>query len=658
MNERRKVVQNVDFRDVILSQREKKTPSKWEGTALDYLNMVHENPSVASFAPGRIYNMIMKHGTRVVPNEDKIRGYEDLVEYKFFDGKIFGTREPIHDIMRFLKAAARRTETGKRILIMVGPVASGKSTIASLIKKGLQVDDQPIYAIKGCPIHEEPLHLIPEEDREEWQKRLGVKIEGDLCPVCQKMIDDEYTTETGIIEWENVPIEQIKLSEQRRCGIGTFQPSDPKSQDVTELIGRVNMSKIALHGETDPRAYQFDGELQVANRGVVEYIEILKADVKFHYILLTAAQEQVIKSPGFPQMYIDTLILSHTNETEFDKFAGNKENEALHDRMYPVYVPWNLKVDDEVKIYKKMIAESDFAGVHIAPGTLKFTAEFAVLTRLIPDPKCTNLIQKMRLYNGDVIDEFRKVDIDVRSLRERGKKEGEGRKGISPRFVINALNVALGAKEDKSCICVVDAIRALRNNFDHSIGIPPEDAERFLNLLIAEKDSVFSEYIEFAKKEVNMSFLHAYEDQANELFKRYMMNVEAYCNKEQIEDSVTGELSDPDEKIMREIEEIAQVPEQSKDTFRNGIFIVESRCLKQGREFTFKDYDVLREAIELKLMNDLKNVVNLSIASTTTDPKAQRRKDRAMANLLEKGYCPHCANMLLKFVGEILRKQS
>ena len=234
---------STDFKDLILDQRKTKKVVKWEGSCLDYLHKVKETPEIAQFAPARIYNMIMKDGVSDVPNELKINGYDDLVQYNFFKDKIFGTLEPIHDLMRFMKASARRTETGKRILIMVGPVSSGKSTISALIKKGLEQDKTPKFVIKGCPIHEEPLHLIPDEDREKWEEQLGVKIEGTLCPVCQQMIESNYTDENGIIEWESVPVVETSFSEQKRMGIGTFQPSDPKSQDITELIGRINMSK-------------------------------------------------------------------------------------------------------------------------------------------------------------------------------------------------------------------------------------------------------------------------------------------------------------------------------------------------------------------------------------------------------------------------------
>jgi len=397
--------------------------------------------------------------------------------------------------------------------------------------------------------------------------------------------------------------------------------------------------------------------IQVSNGGLIEYIEILKADVKFHYVLITAAQEQLIKAPGFPQMYIDTLILSHTNQTEFDTFRSDKKNEALHDRMYKVTVPWNLKVDDEVKIYEKMIKESDFRNIHIAPYTLKIAAEFAVLSRLVKSTKVSSLIQKMKLYNGEIIDEFKKTDIDIKALKEEGRREGEGMSGISPRFVINALDVALGKKEDKNCINPIDMIRALRDNFNHHIGISDEDKNTFISLLMGNKDSVSSEYKEVALKEVNMAFLYAYEEQAEELFKRYMKNIGAFCKKEKIKDSITGEYSDPDEKIMRSIEEYIGVPQQSKKEFRNGVHVYKSDFLESGKSFTFKDYDPIRRAIEKKLMGDLKNVVSLTLADTTsTDRKASKRRDRALETLLDKGYCPECAQTLLVFIGEILRQ--
>ena len=264
----------------------------------------------------------------------------------------------------------------------------------------------------------------------------------------------------------------------------------------------------------------------------------------------------------------------------------------------------------------------------------------------------------MKLYNGEIPTEFKKTDIDIKKLREEGREQGEGMFGISPRFVINALNLALGAKEEKACINPIDMIRALRDNFDHHIGIADEDVETFMNILTGNKESVASEFKEWAKKEVNMAFLWAYDEQAQELFDRYMTNAEGFCKNEQIRDSVTDEYHQPDEKIMRSIEELIGVPMEARKEFRNGIFVYKSDFLEQGKAFTFKDYDPLREGIEKKLMGDLKNVVSLSIADTTsTNPKRMERRNTALEMLIEKGYCKKCASMLLSFIGEVLRKE-
>ena len=649
-----------NLQKLIEKSRKQERESQWEGTFLDYLALVRENPAIAQLAPGRIYNMVMQKGIAPIQDSPKLPDYEDIVSYHFFNEALFGLDEPLHDIMKFFKAGARRTETGKRILILVGPVSSGKSTIATMLKRGLEQDPAPIYAIKGCPIHEEPLHLIPINQRAKWEEIIGVRIEGELCPMCRfNLLEDErYRDEDGNVLWEQFPVVSIKLSERARCGIGTFQPSDPKNQDVSELIGRVDLSKITRYGETDPRAYSLDGELEIANRGLIEYIEILKCDIKFHYILFTVAQEQVVKAPGFPQIYVDEVILSHTNQTEFDKFKTVKENEALHDRMYPIYIPYNLKVNEEEKIYKKLIEQSEFGDLHLAPHTLKVASQFAVLTRLTESQLCPNPVKKMKCYNGDPVAEKEKDQIDLVQLRLEGKKNAEGMSGISPRFVVNALNVALGEKESVGCVNPLDTIRSLRANFEHHIGFTDEEKARYLNLLLGEKDSVLSEFKEIAKKEVTRAFLFAYEDQAQALFDNYMKNATAFCLKKKIRDLLTGEEQEPDEKLMRSIEEMIGVSENAKREFRQGIFVFKSDTLDQGKEFSFNTYTPLQEAIERKLIGDLKNVVSLTIADKTRrDPKTMKRRQDALEALQQKDYCPVCAENLLQFVGDLLRKE-
>lgn len=651
-----------DSLDDLIRQSKSKKDGLWEGIVTEYLSLIHKNPKITQTAPSRVYDMVSMKGTSEVTEFEKLPHYEDMVRYNFFTEEIFGIEEVLHDLVRFFRAGASRTETGKRILILVGPVSSGKSTIAALLRRGLEKMETPIYAIKDCPIHEEPLHLVPRSLRPEFEKLLGVKIEGDLCPVCKYNLTstERYQDHNGNYKWEDMLVVQIRLSERARIGVGTFQPSDPKNQDISELIGHVDLGKITQYGEGHPLGYKFDGEIQIANRGLIEYIEILKCDIKFHYVLITVAQEQLIKAPGFPQTYVDTVILSHTNQTEFEKFKTNKENEALHDRMYPIYVPYNLRMRDEAAIYHKLISKSEFHDkIHIAPLTLEMAGLFAVLTRLSPSTMCPDMIKKAKYYNGEAIMEKEKDPVDVKKLWLEGKEKAEGMTGISPRFIMNALNIGLGgARNGSACINPVVVIRALKHQFDHHIGFTDEEKNRYMDLLIGEKGSVVSEYREKARKEINKAFLFAYEDQAQALFDNYMKNATAFCLKRKIMDPVTQDEQDPDERLMRSIEEMIGISDGAKSEFRQGLFVFKSDSIDRGEEFDFKSYTPLQEAIEKKLITDLKNIVSLTLADKTKkDPKTQEHKQEAVTKLLEKGYCPVCAEALLDFVGEMLRKE-
>ncbi len=651
-----------DSLDELVRESKSVHDTAWEGTMRDYMNLVHANPKIAQLAPGRIYETVLENGTTEITGFEKLPHYEDEVKYNFFAGEIFGIEEVLHDLVRFFRAGANRTETGKRILILVGPVSSGKSTIVSLLKKGLERSPVPLYAIKGCPVNEEPLHLVPRSQRRQFEQLLGVKIEGDLCPVCRYHLttEEEYRDHDGNFKWEDMPVIETRLSERARVGIGTFQPSDPKNQDISELIGHVDFGRITQYGEGHPLGYKFDGELQIANRGLIEYVEILKCDIKFHYVLITVAQEQMIKAPGFPQAYVDTVIISHTNQTEFEKFKSNKENEALHDRMYPIYVPYNLRYRDEMGIYQKLIRQSEFhQQVHIAPMALNMAALFAVLTRLVPTPLCPDLLKKARYYNGEAIMEKEKDPVDMKKLWLEGKEKGEGMSGISPRFIMNALNLALGtAKDGNGCINPVDVIRALKHQFDHHIGFTDEEKNRYMDLLMAEKGSVLAEYRQRAKKEINHAFLFAYEDQAQALFDNYMRNATAFCMKRKIADPVTKEEREPDERLMRSIEEMVGISESAKGEFRQGLFVFKSDSIDRGESFDFKSYAPLQEAIEKKLIADLKNIVSLTLTDKSRrDPKTLERKSEAIGKLRERGYCPVCAEALLDFVGEMLRRE-
>lgn len=547
--------------------REEEEKLKWEGTFAEYLEIVKKRPEVAQTAHSRVYNMIKSAGIEE-KNGQKI--------YKFFSNEIFGLESTIERLVEeYFHPAAKRLDVRKRILLLMGPVSGGKSTIVTLLKRGLEkytrTDEGAVYAIKGCPMHEDPLHLIPHHLREDFYKEYGIRIEGSLSPLNQLRLEQEYG---GRIE--DVMVERIFFSEDKRVGIGTFTPSDPKSQDIADLTGSIDFSTIAEYGsESDPRAYRFDGELNKANRGIMEFQEMLKLDEKFLWHLLSLSQEGNFKAGRFALISADELIVAHTNETEYRSFIANKKNEALHSRIIVMPIPYNLKVSEEERIYEKMIKESDMAHVHIAPHALRAAAIFSVLTRLeVPKKQGIDIVKKMRLYDGETVEGFNSVDV------EELKKEypNEGMKGIDPRYVINRISSAIIRKEVPS-INALDVLRSLKDGLDQHPSITPEDKEKYMNYIAIAR----REYDEIAKNEVQKAFVYSYEESAKTLLNNYLDNVEAYCNKNKIKDPLTGEEMPPDEKLMRSIEEQIGISENAKKAFREEILIRLSAYARKGK---------------------------------------------------------------------------
>jgi serine protein kinase len=618
----------------------------WEGSFRDYFELVTQNPRLAQLSHARINDMI--HASGVEKLNEGTR--DEIARYRFFASELFGIEEPIARIVEYFKSAAQRLEVRKRILLLMGPVGGGKSTIVTMLKRGLEewtrTEAGAVYAIKDCPMHEEPLHLIPAQLRQEIEKHYGIYIEGDLCPQCRYALEHTYGG-----RHEDVRVHRIVFSEKNRVGIGTFAPSDPKSQDITELTGSIDLSTIGEVGvESDPRAYRFDGELNIANRGVMEFIEMLKVDEKFLYSLLTLSQEQNIKTGRFAMLYADEVILSHTNENEYVSFAGNKKSEALQDRIILVRVPYNLRVSQEERIYDKLLKQSDILrNVHIAPNTLRVAAMFAVMTRL-EEPKRANVdvVKKMKLYDGEDVEGYKSKD--VRELKEEAAREGMD--GISPRYIINRLSGAL-VRDGITCINPIDALRAIKDGFEQHTGINSEQRERYLNLI----SSARKEYDELAKVEVQRAFVYSFEEMARTICNNYLDNVEAYCNKEKIKDPITEEEMEPDEQLMRSIEEQIGVSENAKNTFRQEILIRISSYARKGRQFEYTSHERLKEAIEKKIFADLKDVVKITTSAKTPDPDQLRRINEVVDRLVRDGdYCPVCANELLTYVGTLLSR--
>ncbi len=635
-----------DISERLDAHRRERERINWSGTFRDYFELVTQNPRLAQLSHARVNDMIHHAGTEKI-NEG---ARDETTRYNFFADELYGIEEPIARIVEYFKSAAQRLEVRKRILLLMGPVGGGKSTIVTMLKRGLEDwtrnDAGAVFAIKGCPMHEEPLHLIPAELRAEIEKHYGIYIEGDLCPQCRYNLEHTYQG-----RHEDVAVERIAFSEKERVGIGTFSPSDPKSQDVTELTGSIDLSTIGEIGvESDPRAYRFDGELNIANRGVMEFIEMLKVDEKFLYSLLTLSQEQNIKTGRFAMIYADEVILSHTNENEYAAFAGNRKSEALQDRIILVRVPYNLRAKQEERIYDKLLRQSEvLRKIHIAPNTLRVAAMFAVMTRL-EEPKRANVdvVKKMKLYDGEDVEGYKSKD--VRELKDETVREGMD--GISPRYIINRLSGAL-VKDGVTCINPIDALRAIKDGFEQHTGINGEQREKYLNLISMAR----KEYDEIAKTEVQRAFVYSFEDMARTLCNNYLDNVEAYCNKERIKDPITEDDLEPDEGLMRSIEEQIGVSDNAKNTFRQEILIRISSYARKGKQFEYLSHERLKEAIEKKIFADLKDVVKITTSVKSPDPDQLRRINEVIDRLVrDHGYCPVCANELLAYVGTLLSR--
>ncbi|CAA7601246.1 PrkA serine protein kinase C-terminal domain [Acididesulfobacillus acetoxydans] len=623
--------------------RESEAGLAWQGTFAEYLPLVTQNPHLAMHAHARIYEMIRSAG---------IETGGPYKKYKFFNQELFGLDKTLDKLVEdYFHSAAKRLDVRKRILLLMGPVSGGKSTIVALLKRGLEdfsrTPDGAVYAIDGCPMHEDPLHLVPLTLRPKFEEAYGIKIEGNLCPVCRLRLEEEFGGEV-----EKVPVKRIAFSEEERVGIGTFTPSDPKSQDIADLTGSIDFSTITEYGsESDPRAYRFDGELNKANRGLMEFQEMLKSDEKFLWNLLSLSQEGNFKAGRFALISADELVVAHTNENEYRAFVSNKKNEALQSRIIVLPIPYNLKVSEEVKIYEKLIRQSDLSSVHLAPHGLWTASVFSILSRLKPSKKQgMDLVKKLRLYDGEDVEGFNQKDL--KDLMQEGDEEGEGMSGVDPRYVINRISTAL-IRDEHSCINALDILRALKDGLSQHTSITKEEKENLVNLIAVAR----KEYDEVAKKEVQKAFVYAYEESAKSLLNNYLDNVEAFCNSSKLTDPITGEELDPDEQLMRSIEEQIGVSENAKKAFREEILIRISMFARKGKAFQYSSHERLKEAIEKKMFADLKDIVKVTTSVTHPDQEQLRRINDVTDRLISQhGYCPICANEIVKYVGSLLNR--
>jgi serine protein kinase len=651
----------------------------WEGTLEEYLDIVLEHPEVTRTAYQRLYDMILSHGTEeVFENKEKIIRYRFFTEYARRHGDaIYGLDRPLMQLANAFKSAAKGYGTERRVLLLHGPVGSSKSTIARLLKRGLEDysrTDQGMlftYSWRGpeetwlkCPMHEDPLHLVTKDLRGSILQRLNserksaeyeITIRGDLCPFCRYTFNERLARYDG--DWNKMVNNEIKvyrflLSEQDRVGIGTFQPKDEKNQDSTELTGDINYRKIAEFGtDSDPRAFNFDGELNIANRGIVEFIEVLKLDVAFLYDLLGASQEHKIKPKKFAQTDIDEVILGHTNEPEYRRLQNNEFMEALRDRTVKVDVPYVTRLRDEIKIYEKDFNTERVKGKHIAPHTIEIAAMWAVLTRLV-QPKHANLtlLQKLKLYNGKTLPGFTEDNV----IELKREAVNEGMHGISPRYIQDKISNAIVAHPDEDSVNPFMVMHELEAGLrHHSLITSQEQLQHFRELLSVVKE----EYEDVVKNEVQRA-IAADEDALARLCSNYIDNVKAYTQREKVRNRYTGNYEEPDERLMRSVEEKIDIPDGRKDDFRREIMNYIGALAVDGKKFDYKTNERLQKALELKLFEDQKDTIKLtSLVSNVVDKATQEKIDIVKQRLIRNyGYNESSATDVLTFVASIFAR--
>ncbi len=567
-----------------------------------------------------------------------------------FRQELFGVDQALGRIVDYFKAASAGTEVGRRLLLLLGPPSGGKSSLVILLKRGLeeysQTDDGALYGLIGCPVHESPLHLIPHTLRPSFRETYGIEVQGEACPYCRARLQEEFHG-----EFMNFPVERIFLSEANRMGIGTYAPHDPTTADIADLVGSVDLSKVAQFGdEGDPRAWSWSGAVYAASRGMLEMIEILKVKREFLYLLLTLTQERNVKVSRFPLIYLDETILAHTNLAEFRKFLQEKENEALLDRMVIIQVPYTLSYHHEAQIYRKLIANaSAFHDVHLDPHALQIAAVFAVLTRL-EESEQLEPAQKVRLFAGEDVEGISSNEID--RIHHEHPEEGLG--GVSPRFVINALSNAIVRNRAKS-LTSMEVLLAIKDSIDTDARMDPKQKRAWIDYLVLARKDFYNRWV---KQDVHKALFASFEDEAQALLDKYLDEVEAALDHREVTDPVTDEHRKPDERFLRSVEEKIRISDSGKDSFRQEVVRKAMVAYKQGQKFTLDSHARLHDAIEQYLFEERRDVLRLVSSTTRPDDETQKKVSAVQDRLVkEYGYDRHSAEEALNYVTTLLSQE-
>jgi len=636
-----------DFLDSLLRFSKEHRAQRWEGTLSDFLKDILPKDPAGYIRTSHeyIWDMLLWHG-RAAGGSDTEKARE------LFKRELFGVDEPLGRVVDYFKAAAAGSDVGRRLLLLLGPPSGGKSTLAILLKRGLEeysrTDEGALYAIKGSPLRESPLNLIPTSLRAEFRETYGVSISGELSPWARDYLDRECEG-----DYLRVPVERIFLSEAARCGIGTYAPHDPSTADIADLVGSVDLSKVARVGdEGDPRAWSWSGAVYAASRGVLEMIEILKVKREFLYLLLTLTQEKNVKVARFPLIYLDETILAHTNLAEFNRFLQEKENEALLDRMVIIKVPYALSYKDEARIYKKLVYGAPaFRNTHLDPHVLHLAAVFAILTRHTkPEREGLDLPKKVRIFAGEAVEGFS----DQEAARLRSEAPDEGLSGVSPRFVINALSTAI-TRGDARSLTSMELLLALKDAIESDARIDSKQKKLWFDHLVTARKEFYNRWV---KEDVHRALFASFQDEAQQLLEKYLDEIEASLDQRKVTDPMTGENRAPDERFMRSVEEKIKVSESGKQSFRQEVIRKAMVAFKAGEKFRLASHARVREAIEQYLFEERRDVLRLVTSTARPDDEARKKISVVQERLVkEYGYDEHSAQEALNYVTTLLSQE-
>src|SRR5579872_4964439 len=622
---------------------------RWEGTFGEFLaDILPANAAaLARTSHEYVWDMLRWHGRAGQPD-----AAESMRARELFKRELFGIDEPLSRVVDYFKAAAAGSDVGRRLLLLLGPPSGGKSTLAILLKRGLEeysrTDEGAIYSIKGSPMRENPLNLIPASLRSEFRDRYGVDVQGELSPWARELVEREFDG-----DFVRVPVERVFLSEASRAGIGTYAPHDPTTADIADLVGSVDLSKVAQIGdEGDPRAWSWSGAVYSASRGLLEMIEILKVKREFLYLLLTMTQEKNVKVARFPLIYLDETILAHTNLAEFNRFLQEKENEALLDRMVIIKVPYALSYKDESRIYKKLVYGAPaFRNTHLDPHVLHLAAVFAILTRHTkPEREGLDLPKKVRIFAGESVEGFS----DTEAARLRTESPDEGLAGVSPRFVINALSTAITRSNARS-LTSMELLLALKDAIESDARIDSKQKKLWFDHLVTARKEFYNRWV---KEDVHRALFASFQDEAQQLLEKYLDEVEASLDQRQVTDPMTGENRAPDERFLRSVEEKIKVSDSGKQSFRQEVVRKAMVAFKTGEKFRLSSHARMREAIEQYLFEERRDVLRLVTSAARPDDEARQKISVVQERLVkEYGYDEHSAKEALSYVTTLLAQE-